>query len=183
MPENAWTGKLVRLRAVEPGDWELFRSLDMDTESSRASYGVPFPRSVEQSQKWAADTAMAAPNGDNYRWVIETLDGSPVGTINTHGCHPEHGRFEYGITIAREAWGKGYASEAIVIVLRYMFEERRYQKANAIVYAFNDVSKHLHEKLGFVHEGRWRQVYYSGGVYNDALLFGMTKEEFAARYG
>lgn len=183
MPENAWTGKLVRLRAVEPNDWELFRSLDADTEISRSAYGVPFPRSVEQSQKWAADTAAAAPTGDNYRWVVETLDGTPVGTINTHGCHPEHGYFAYAVTIAREAWGKGYASEAIAIVLRYMFEERRYQKVNATVYAFNDRSRQLHEKLGFILEGRLRRVHYSGGAYNDLFLFGMTREEFAERYG
>ncbi len=182
MTENAWTGELVRLRAVEPDDWELFRSLDADTEISRSAYGVPFPRSIEQSKKWIADTATAAPAGDNYRWVIETLEGAPVGTINTHGCQPEHGHFEYGISIARREWAKGYASEAITIVLRHMFEERRYQKVTAVVYAFNDRSRQLHEKLGFVLEGRWRRVHYAAGVYHDAFLFGMTREEFAERY-
>lgn len=183
MAENIWSGKLVRLRAVEPGDWELFRAFDADTEISRSAHAVHFPRSIEQSQKWTADTANAAPNGDNYRWVIETLDGRAVGSINTHTCHPEDGYFEYGISIARDEWTRGYASEAITIVLRYMFNERRYQKVNAIVFAFNDRSRKLHEMLGFVLEGRWRRVHYAAGDYHDAFVFGMTKAEFAERYG
>ena len=183
MVDNIWTGKLVRLRAVEPGDWEFFHSLDLDSDAARSAYEVPFPRSVEGSKKWAADTAMAAPNQDRYRWVIETLEGTPVGTIDTHSVHPEDGRFQYGISISGDQRQRGYASEAITILLRFMFTERRYQKANATVYAFNQRSKRLHEKLGFVLEGRLRRVHYAGGEYHDVFLFGMTREEFTERYG
>ncbi|MCO5217357.1 MAG: GNAT family N-acetyltransferase [Thermomicrobiales bacterium] len=36
----------------------------------------------------------------------------------------------------------------------------------------------LHEKLGFVLEGRKRRHGYSHGQFHDMLLFGMTDDEF-----
>jgi RimJ/RimL family protein N-acetyltransferase len=41
----------------------------------------------------------------------------------------------------------------------------------------------LHEKLGFQLEGRLRRVVYTRGQYYDELYYGMTAEEFAARFG
>lgn len=46
-------------------------------------------------------------------------------------------------------WRRGYASDAICIVLRYYFEELRYQKCTVSVYDFNESSLRLHEWLGF----------------------------------
>lgn len=176
-----WQGARVRLRGVEPGDWETFDRWDQDSEIARLCYHVEFPRSQEGTKKFAAEAATAEPKGQAYRWMIETLDGVPVGTINTHSCDPRHGTFGYGLAIAREHWRKGYASEAICLVLAYYFRELRYQKVTAHVYAFNEGSIRLHEQLGFQLEGRLRRMVFTDGAYHDELIYGMTAEEFVAR--
>lgn len=63
-------------------------------------------------------------------------------------------------------------------MLRYLFEELRYQKANAHVYSFNEASISLHRNLGFQEEGRMRNMIYTQGSYHDLLLFGITREEY-----
>jgi RimJ/RimL family protein N-acetyltransferase len=68
-------------------------------------------------------------------------------------------------------------------MLRYYFGELRYQKVVAEVYGFNDDSISFHESLGFVLEGRLRQMIYTGGEYHDMLMFGMTSEEFSTGHG
>jgi RimJ/RimL family protein N-acetyltransferase len=45
-------------------------------------------------------------------------------------------------------------------------------------YAFNEPSLRLHERLGFVPEGRLRRMIYTGGAHHDVCLYGMTVEEF-----
>jgi RimJ/RimL family protein N-acetyltransferase len=176
---NIWQGQRVRLRAVEPGDWAIFDRWDQDSEAARLCYHIEFPRSQEGTKKFAAEAA-TEPKSQAYRWMIETLDGVPVGTINTHSCDPRHGTFGYGLAIARESWRQGYASEAICLVLAYYFRELRYQKVTAHVYAFNEGSIRLHEKLGFQLEGRLRRMVFTDGAYHDELIFGMTLEEFEA---
>ncbi len=46
------------------------------------------------------------------------------------------------------------------------------------VYAFNERSIRLHEKMGFQKEGQIRRAVYTNGQYYDEILYGMTKEEF-----
>lgn len=117
---------------------------------------------------------------DTYRWVIETLDGEPVGAMDTHSCSPRNGTFSYGVDIAHEHRRRGYAREAIHLVLRWYFEELRYQKATVNIHADNTASITLHEALGFTHEGTLRRMAYSGGRYLDVHWYGLTAEEFAA---
>jgi RimJ/RimL family protein N-acetyltransferase len=156
----------------------MFDAWDQDSETGRTGSWISFPRAPEATRKWAEETAAAVPEDDNFRWMIERLDGTSVGTILTHSCNRRVGTFGYGVTIAREHWRQGYATEAIRIVLRYFFDELRYQKVTVQVYAFNEGSTKLHEQLGFQPEGRLRRMVYTDGQYHDVLVFGMTAEEF-----
>ncbi len=183
MTGDIWQGDLVRLRGVEPDDWLLFQALDRDTAVQRDAYRVEFPRSEEHARQWALEQATAKPQDDNYRWVIESRDGTPLGSLNTHGCDARNGTFGFGITIAREHWGKGYAPGAIRLLLRYFFGERRYQKVTSFVYEFNPRSLAMHRKFGFQDEGRIRRAIYTNGRHFDTLVLGMTAEEFFERYG
>jgi RimJ/RimL family protein N-acetyltransferase len=176
--DNVWRGDLVRLRAVEPDDWQVLFEWDQDTEVMRLSGDVPFPQSREGAKKWATEQAVRETKDDSFRWVVESLNGEFVGMIETHFCKRRHGTFQYGIAVCREHWRKGYASEAIRLVLAYYFRELRYQKVNAHVYSFNGASLQLHRKLGFRQEGRLRRMVFVDGGFHDEIVFGMTAEEF-----
>lgn len=179
---NYFEGEKVRLRAVEPSDWETFSQWDLDTDAARRSYNIPFPQSQAAVRRKLEERSLQKPDGDVFRFVIVNKANAAVGTINTHSCDARSGTFKYGLGIGREHQRKGYAAEAIRLVLRYYFLERRYQKATAHVYSFNEASIRLHERLGFQLEGRLRRMYYTGGEFHDELVFGMTAAEFAALY-
>jgi len=144
---------------------------------------VPFPKSTEAQKAWVERKALQKPDEDIYEFAIESLQGEFAGKLNTHSCDKRNGTFKYGLAITREQWGKGYAKEAITLVLRYYFEELRYQKVTAHVYDFNPGSIRLHESLGFVLEGRLRNMVYSAGKYHDELVYGMTVEEYRGKHG
>lgn len=173
-------GKLIRLRAVEASDWDAHYQWNLDTDNGLMTDEVWFPTSRATVQAWAEREAGRGAEDDAYRFQIETLSGKLVGTINTHTCNLRNGTFSYGLGILPAHQRKGYATEAIGLVLRYYFAERRYQKVNAEVYSFNKPSIILHEKLGFALEGRLRRMVYTGSEYHDRLIFGLTAEEFTA---
>lgn len=177
-----WQGEKVQLRGVEPDDAAFFFGWN-DVEMMRGLAEIWPPGSLVRTQEWIRNQTIDEPRKDQHFCVIADRTGQPVGSINAHTTNPRHGTFRYGIAIHHDHCGRGYASEAIVLFMRYFFEELRYQKANATVYEFNLPSIRLHEKLGFVPEGRLRRIIYTQGRYYDELQYGMTAEEFAARYG
>ena len=179
---NIFRGSLIRLRAVEPGDWETHHLWDQDTEAARLSYEIPFPRSAGGTQAWAEQEAKRGAENDAFRFQMETLGGELAGTINTHTCNPRNGTFSFGLAVLPQHQRMGYASEAIRLVLNYYFNEKRYQKCVSGVFSFNQASIRLHEQFGFTLEGRLRRMIYSGGDYHDDLYYGITIEEFNARY-
>jgi RimJ/RimL family protein N-acetyltransferase len=88
------------------------------------------------------------------------------------------GWFEYGVTLGADHRRKGYATEAVVMLLRFMFAERRYHKCEARILAHNEASLALHRRLGFVEEGRLRDRAYFGGRHHDLVVMGILADEF-----
>ena len=66
------------------------------------------------------------------------------------------------------------------ILMRYGFYQLRSQKCDSVCLANNEGSIRLHEKLGFVREGRKRRAVYLNGEFVDEVLWGVLKEEFDA---
>ena len=180
---SIWTGERVRLRGIEPDDWAEFRRFDDDTEVQRNADMVHLPRSDAASLQWAEEQSLRKAENDQFQLAIVALENDTrVGALSTNGTDQRAGRFSYGIAIGRNFHRRGYASDAVVILLRFMFTERRYHKAEAGIYAYNEASIALHRHLGFQHEGRLRDHEFLDGGYQDLILMGITDEEFAARH-
>lgn len=176
-----WTGERIRLRGIEPDDWSAFMRFAVDEE--RSGDLLRPPRSAEGYRAWAKERATADAEGDRFQLVIEaTATGEAVGAVSSHSADPRAGRFEYGVTIGADHRRKGYAAEAVVLLLRFMFAERRYHKCEARVLAHNEASLALHRRLGFVEEGRLRAHEFLAGRHQDLVLMGMLAEEFAELY-
>jgi RimJ/RimL family protein N-acetyltransferase len=178
-----WQGEGVRLRAVEPEDAEQFFRWNQNSETTRMLDYVWPPGSLAAVRAWAQKVATQEVKDDAIFCIIEDIEGNVVGAINPHTTNRRVGSFAYGLSIGEEHRGRGYASEAILLLLRYFFEELRYQKVTVTVYECNSASIALHEKLGFQREGRLRRTVYTQGRYFDEFFYGMTCEEFAERYG
>jgi RimJ/RimL family protein N-acetyltransferase len=178
---SPWVGARVRLRAPEPSDADAFLSADDDGDGARSGWRVFPPRSRWATEEWLRQSAG---DGDEFRVVVESLAADEaVGTLNTYGCDPVAGTFSYGVTIWPWHRRCGYASDAVVVTLRYLFGERRYQKCTVGVLAFNEASVALHRSLGFAEEGRIRRAHFRAGQHWDELVFGLTVDEFAVRWG
>ena len=163
------------LRAVEPEDAAFFFALQQDTERGRLLDFLPPPSSKAALESWAREQSQKEFDGDAFQWMIEAA-GEPVGSIVTHTVSPRNGTFSYGLD-ARNHQRKGYAKEAVTLVLHYYFGELRYQKAHISVQENNAGSLALHRSSGFKHEGTQRRMVFQKGRYLDLLLFGLTADE------
>jgi RimJ/RimL family protein N-acetyltransferase len=177
-----WQGEKVRLRPLRINDAEQSFIGSLDSASRQfLQLGIELPTSVEL-QREAVEKYAGCKDVDGVIVLsIENLEGDHIGAISLHSRDEKNGLFSFGIFIDRQHRGQGHAGDAVRILLKYGFWERRYQKCNSACPHTNEASIRLHKKLGFVEEGRRRRQVFFDGEYHDDVLFGMTREEFDAR--
>ncbi|RZQ63272.1 GNAT family N-acetyltransferase [Amycolatopsis suaedae] len=158
-------GRKVRLREIEAVDRRTLAGFDRDLAGSAGAAGY---------RHWAAHRG----DGD-LRFAIETLRGGMVvGSISAGPVDSRSGWFSYGIGIGEPHRRCGYASDAITVLLAYMFG-RGYRKCEVSVYGGNVASLALHGTLGFREEGRLRDVEMRRGEIRYVVRMGITAVEFA----
>lgn len=182
--KNCFAGQRVRLRALEPEDVAIWEQMDknLDTDMSRCDDMIQLPRAAWRLRDEFPTRLRREGEMETFRFVIENMDGEMVGSINAHGVNARMGSFSYGLGIHDGHRRKGYASEAILLLMRFYFMELRMHKCNVEAYEFNDGSLGLHDRLGFAREGVLREVCYTKGRYWDMIAFGMTRDEFMEKY-
>ncbi|TRM58753.1 acyl-CoA N-acyltransferase [Schizophyllum amplum] len=81
-----------------------------------------------------------------------------------------------------EYWNQGYGTEATKEVIRYCFEVNALHRLGLLVYESNARAVALYKKLGFVEEGRVREMNWRApGEWEDAISMGMLEKEYFAR--
>ena len=77
--------------------------------------------------------------------MVERETGAVVGYA---GIELREGGPELGYSLARAAWGRGYATEAAAAWLGHAFGDLGLERVEALVAAANSASIHVLEKVG-----------------------------------
>lgn len=83
-----------------------------------------------------------------------------------------------GIAISSQYQGKGYGREALTWGLDWAFRHGNLHSVSISTASFNTRAAKLYRDIGFVEEGRRRQVIWFDRAWYDELLFSMTEEEW-----
>ena len=178
MPKNFWASDKIRLRSCCEADIEVYVHEENDSEGIRLFEGKIDPPRAEALWKEWIDRQAKQQDANNLAFTVEALDHTIVGFANIRDWTNHVGTFTFGVRIFNAYQRQGFAFDAAKILLRYGFLELRCQKANSSTIAINTKSIAFHQKLGFKEEGRIRRNEFTNGHYYDALLFGLTVEEF-----
>lgn len=182
MNEYFWQTKDIRLRPLQEDDVTKFLLADRESESKRVlNYKIGLPRSLEIQKEQLPINFKNAP--DRLDFAVETLEGEFAGYVAIDQINEQRGTFSTVTFIFSEYRRRGYAQQSKLLMLNYMFNERRFQKYNTDCAETNEaIISHL-KKIGCKEEGRRRRNIFTNGRYYDELLFGMTREEFQEHHG
>jgi len=86
---------------------------------------------------------------------------------------------EIGYCYGEKFWNKGYASEALIRVISYLFDEIGFEVICANYMSNNPASGRVMEKLGMKKEGILRgRIIDKDGIRNDLVGYSITKIEY-----
>lgn len=179
---NLLEGERVRLAALMEDDLPAVAAWFDDSAFGRLFDALPAgPRRPDELQEWIEATK----KGDTFLFgVRKKADGALIGIVELDEIIWPH-RFGWlGIGFGRrEDWGKGYGADAGRLALGFAFRELNLHRLCATVFSYNAASRALLEKLGFTHEGTFREHIERDGQRHDMLLYGLLRPEWVATRG
>jgi len=166
-------GRNVNLRVMEKEDLPLFAEWVNKPEF----FGEYNP--LRQTSKPEIEKDYDKSTLEQTGFIIEKKDGSKIGYIcHFTLVHPVGRPLEIGYSLVPNERGKGYGTEAVEIIVDYLFLSKSIMRVQACTDTRNLASQKALEKTGFKKEGTMRKYLFSRGELRDAYLYSILREEW-----
>lgn len=173
-----FTGKLVRLREYREEDVAIAKDYVNKYEIRQyTESGVPFLFTLHNEQEWYEKIS---PYADEYNFAIEALDSKKyIGGCGVRQIDYKNSVLEVGIFIGDEEYlSKGYGTDALKLLVKFIFEQMNINKVKLGVYSFNARAIKCYEKVGFKKEAVLKEELYRNGAYQDIIIMSIFKRDY-----
>ena len=173
-----YTGDLVRLRDYSKEDLEMAKNYVNNPEVKQyLEPGIPYLYTLANEEKWYE--AISA-NSDTYNFAIEDKKtGKYIGGCGVNEVDWKNSKAVVGIFIGDVAYhSKGYGTDAMQVIVRFIFEQMNINKIKLEVYSFNKRAIRCYEKVGFQVEGVLKEEIFRNGKYHDIIEMSIFKRDY-----
>jgi ribosomal-protein-alanine N-acetyltransferase len=171
-------GQRVRLREVDEGDFEAaWTRWGSRTEFFRF-LPIEQPKTLDEERGWLGSIiseARAVPRRQ-YSLGIDAAVGL-VGMVRMGIDSERHRSADIGYGVGPDEWGRGYATEAARLIIRFGFETLGLHRIWATHHPENVASRRVLDKVGFVEEGRRRDDRFVEGVWHDSVVCSILESD------
>jgi RimJ/RimL family protein N-acetyltransferase len=171
-------GPRVRLRPVRPDDIKRTFAWYNDPEIV-----APFDRfSVDTFEEFEQSIKEAAANPTSLapRYVVALRESDiPIGFVGHYVPHPVLETLDVWYVIGdRQARRKGYATEAVSLLIGHLFDTTPLPRLGATCDVENQASVSLLERLAFKREGVMRSALFHHARWHDIAIYGLMRNEW-----
>jgi RimJ/RimL family protein N-acetyltransferase len=169
-------GDRISLEPAQPDQLPIFIRWLNDPEVNRY-LPVRYSFTLEQEQQWYESTSKAS---DDVHWVIIAGD-TPIGGTDLRAIDWVDRTASHGLMIGeRSEWGKGYATEAVLLRARYAFETLNLERLETTSFAENTAMHRALQKCGYTKVGVRHSAHFRHGTRHDSYLFELLRADWQA---
>lgn len=171
-------GKKIKLRALEPEDLEFLYNTENNESFWEISHTqTPFSKFL--LKQYLENAHLDIFEAKQLRLIIEENNSSKqIGMIDVFDFNPQHKRAGIGVLISEEYQHKGFASEALKLLINYCFKHLNLHQLYANITEDNAKSLTLFKKHNFVQIGIKKDWILSEGNYKNEILFQLINKSF-----
>ena len=169
------------IRPCRTADAEaLVRRRNDPAVAALQSWTLPFSRDEANAIVKASAEEAEPTDGSWWMATIErTADGEILGDVNVRPTF-EGRSAEIGYNLAREHWGRGYATEAVSALLERLWSAPALTRVQGSIDPDNLASAFVLERTGFLLEARMRCSFWNGDECSDDFVYAMLREDWEA---
>lgn len=147
---------------------------DPEVTQYLAAYMPQYERNEEQ---WLE--RIAEHKDTDQVFALVTVSGEAIGIMGLHHINLKDGTATTGALIGEKRfWGKGYGSEAKMLLLDYAFNALNLRKICSSALAYNGRSVRYSKKCGYEEEGIRKAQFFKNGAYHDEILLAVFREKW-----
>lgn len=176
MDQPALLTPRLLLRPFTAADAPAVQRLAGEAVVAEMTLNIPHPYEDGMAEAWIATHRAAWEAGTAVTFAITTLTGELRGTVSLQ-ITPAHRRGELGYWIGQPYWGEGLATEAVIAVLRFAFDDLALNRVQASHLPRNPASGRVMEKAGMHREGLHRERYLKGAQFEDVVEYAILRSE------
>jgi RimJ/RimL family protein N-acetyltransferase len=172
LPEAPSDG-VVRLRPLRPDDVAAYVGAfaeDPDLARNRGLERVPDEAAVLSWMEVGEDFAELA--------IADAGDDALLGSVILYSVSWRHRWGELGYWLVAGARGRGLATRATELALRWMFEDLGLERAQIVTTPDNAGSLAVARRLGFAEEGLLRGRDIEEGRRIDVVIYGLLRDDW-----
>jgi len=169
-------GKRINLRVMEKEDVSQFVEWYNNLEFQGEFFPV-LQKSKSEAIKEFENPSPAHVAMQNVEFIIEKKDGTKIGHIG-YGKDILHDWIEIGYAVVPSERRKGYAKEAVQMLVDYLFLYKDVPRITICTDIRNLAAIKVAERTGFRKEGVIRKCGFVRGEYVDWCLLGLLREEW-----
>ena len=169
------TQRLV-LRPVEANDKQAILAYRSDAETNK--YQGWIPKTIDDVETFFGklSTEFNVPDTWFQLAVLDKNSNELIGDIGIHFIDEQ--QVEIGYTIAKQHQGVGFATEAALAVIDYLFGELKKHRISASIDPANIASVALLEKLGFRKEAHFVESLFLNDKWVDDIIYALLAREW-----
>jgi RimJ/RimL family protein N-acetyltransferase len=173
-------GQRVRIRPIEEADLDVFESWRRDSDSL-GGFNPPVLKSAHRARAGWTEDQFLTPEYSLY--AVETLEGDRlVGKVgfSKDSPHYDHMVRTYSQIADPTDRGQGYATEARVLLVNYLFLSTQLERIYSETEEGNAPARRSLEKCGMRCEGVHRHLVYDVGRWADMAVYAILRAEWAS---
>lgn len=149
--------RILRRFAMDDAQ-DMYKNWAFDYEVAKYLTWQPH-KSEEETKEILEDWTSKYINDDYYHWVLVIKEtNTPIGAMNVVSFKDKVKSATIGYCIGRNWWRQGYTSEALQVVMDFLFDEVGVLRIEAEHDVNNSNSGRVMKKCGMKYEGTHRQA-------------------------
>lgn len=135
-----------------------------------------FPMGLGFEKEWVKKKQQ--PSENDITMAVLLHDGTFIGTMGLHQINHLHGTATTGAVLDAPYCGKGYGTDAKMMLLEYAFNWLGLYKVQSHTFSFNGRSAAYSHKCGYREEGRLKGQFQRFGQRYDEIILSVFREEW-----
>jgi RimJ/RimL family protein N-acetyltransferase len=171
-------GKKIGIRTFQKDDTKPFFQAAVESIDHMHEF-MPWCHlsySIEESEDWVQSRSSAWSEGEEFSFVIYELGNNEIlGGIGINQINRIHQIGNLGYWVRKKALRKGVATEAVLLLTAYGFEQLGLTRIEIVTLPENTASNKVAEKVGARFEGVLQNRLVVHGVPREACMYSLVK--------